>query len=213
MNTNLSIQTVLGPEFIGRKAELELLRERVEDALRGRGSVVAVAGEAGAGKTRLINEVKREAAERGMVLLCGTGDPVHSGLAYGVFLGVLTDYVRSSSRSERSVLRETIEELAPYLRDAVFPRAGRRPEPPSADVNPELRQMLFLARLSRMLLESARRRPVMLCLEDLHWADSASLRLLQYLATKNAEAPLLIVCAYRPEEVRGGGTGGSPGDP
>ncbi|MBI4531683.1 MAG: tetratricopeptide repeat protein [Candidatus Latescibacteria bacterium] len=196
-----SERTELRPALVGRETELTLLRNRTEDALHGRGAVVGVAGEAGAGKTRLIAEIESEATRRGMVCLRGEGDPARSGMAYGLFLGVLSGYLQVCSRREQSALYRMIEELAPHLRDVLLPKARRQVEP-SADMNPELRQMLFIARLSRMLLEFARRCPTVLCLEDLHWTDSASLRLLQYLTTKCAEAPLLIVFSYRPEEER-----------
>ena len=192
----------LNPALVGRKSQLALLQRWMEEALESRGSVVAVAGEAGIGKTRLMVEAETGARARGMLFLRGAGDSTRSGLAYGLFVGVLSTYLEHASPSEQSALQETVEELAPHLREVLFPQTHPRLESPASDLNPDLRQTLFLARLAHLLLELVRQRPVVLCLEDLHWADSASLRALHYLATRNADAPLMIVGTYRPEELQ-----------
>lgn len=190
--------TELKPALIGRDAGLARLRDRlVEVALFSSGSIVLVAGEHGAGKTRLVAEVEREARAWGVAFLSGTGDPERPDLPCGLFLGVLRDYLKYSARRERRVLREMIAELAPHLWEPLFPRSRHRPSPPDRD--PDLRQALFLARLGHLLLASSQQRPAVLCLEDLHWADPASLQLLCQLAGKNAAASILIVGTYRPE--------------
>lgn len=192
----------LSPTLIGRDSPLASLRSRMEKALEGRGSVGIVAGEVGVGKTRLMAEVEREAGERGMRYLRGAGDPTQPGLAYGLFIGVLTAYLRDAAPPEQHALQETIEELAPHLQEVLFPRTPRRLEFPVTELDPDLRQTLFLARLARLLLELAQQQPAVVCFEDLHWADSASLQALRYLVTRNGDAPLMLVATYRLEEVQ-----------
>lgn len=190
--------TALKPALIGRDAGLARLRDRLVDAaLFSRGSVVLMAGEHGAGKTRLIAEVEREARTWGVRFLNGTGDPERPDLPCGLFLGVLRDYLKYSEPRERRALRETIAELAPQLWEPLFPYSRRQPSP--SDREPNLRQALFLARLGQLLLASCQQRPTVLCLEDLHWADPTSLQLLFQLAGKGAAVSLLVVGTYRPE--------------
>lgn len=190
--------TELKPALVGRDAGLARLRDRLmEAALFSSGSVVLVAGEHGAGKTRLVAEVEREARAWGVRLLSGTGDPERSDLPCGLFLGVLRDYLKFSEPRARRVLRETIAELAPQLWRPLFPRSRRQPSPSYRD--PNLRQALFLTRLGQLLLASSQQRPTVLCLEDLHCADPSSLQLLCQLVGKGAAASLLIVGTYRPE--------------
>jgi tetratricopeptide (TPR) repeat protein len=171
----------------------------MEEVVAGEGAVVLVAGENGVGKSRLVAELAREAAGRGIWCLSGNGDPARSDLAYGAFLGVLRACMQHGSSRQRRVVREMVEGLAPHLCGSLFPRARRRSRADAAAMNPDFRQVLFLARLTRLLLEEARQHPVLLCLDDLHWADSASLQLLGHLARKSAAAPVMIVAIYRSE--------------
>lgn len=189
--------TILEPALVGRDAELARLRDRLmEAAVFGSGSVVLVAGERGTGKTRLMAEVQREAKAWGAVFLAGAGDPAHPRLPCGLFLGPLRAYLHCSAC--REPLQETIAQLAPHLWDSLFPHS-RRPSSPAPAIDPELCQSLLLACLAHLLLELSRQQPLVLCLEDLHWADPASLQLLGQLAGKSASAPLLIAGTYRPE--------------
>lgn len=195
---NLShTSTEMKPVLVGRQAELALLRQKLEETQRSRGSVVLVAGEAGVGKTRLVAEIERESQGQGMLFLSSTGEPRRADLAYGIFTGVLRGFLQHGTYRERRLMQETVEELAPQLRDTLISVPARNGHPPGG--SPELRQRLFLGRLTSMLLERTRWQPVVLCLEDLHWADSASLQLLLYLANKNQATPLTIMGTYCPQ--------------
>ena len=194
-------QTDLDPALIGREEELKLLRRMMDELDEGRGSAVIVSGDAGIGKTRLMDEVEREARDRGMLFLRGSGDARQAGLAYGVFVEGLKVYLEHTSASGRTDLQKTVAELAPHLWDSLFPDEPMPQAAATADMNPELRQALFLARLGRLLLNLSQRHHMVLCLEDLHWVDSASLRLLNFLAGRNADIPLLILGTYRPDQL------------
>lgn len=184
------------PILVDRDLELAVLRDGIKQTLEGRGALVAVAGETGVGKTRLMEELASEARKRRILFLHGAANPSRSDLAYGLFVGVLRDYLQYASSGERQVLQETVAELVPHLGDALFPRTGAASPEPVTGPDPELCQTFFLAALARLLLELSQRRAVVLCLEDLHWADSASLQALSYLATRNEDARLMIVATY-----------------
>jgi len=196
-------QPELTPALIGRDAEMELLGRKMDEVSQGMGAVVVVSGEAGMGKTRLMEEAERQARERDLLFLRGAGDSRRAGLAYGVFVEELNVYLEYVSAEERTQLREAVAELAPHLWNSLFP-TEEAPEPAEPDMNPQLRQALFLARLGRLLLNLALRQPLILCLEDLHWADSASLYLLSLLVSRNVDVPLMILGTCRPERQEGG---------
>ncbi len=191
----------LEPALVGRDVALARLRDRLVDAaMFDRGSAVLVAGERGMGKTRLVDQVAREAGVWGVAFLRGAGAPARPDLPCGLFVEVLRAYyLKYWGRRERGTLREIVAGLAPQLWEPLFPLRRRPPSSSEGATSPQLRQALFLARLGQLLLESGRQRPAVLCLEDLHWADRASLQLLCQLAHQSASSSLLIVGTYRPE--------------
>ena len=187
--------------LIGREPDLALLRERMSLAAAGSGSVLLLAGEMGLGKTRLVAEVEQLCRHSRMLFLCGRGDPAQSGVAYGLFAGVLRDLARHATPHECEKLSAMIDRLAPHLRSAAYPENRELSGSPQVS-DPVLRQSLFLARLTRLITAMSRQRPLVLCLEDLHLADSASLQLLRCLAGRCASHALLVLATFRPEEVR-----------
>ena len=201
MNDLPAEQTELNPALVERDAEMRFLDQKMGQATHAMGSVVLVSGEPGMGKTRLMDEAEELARERGLLFLRGAGDARRAGLAYGVFVEELGVYLEHVSAEEATQLRDAVGELAPHLWSSLFPT--ETPPQAAPDMNPQLRQSLFLARLGRLLLNLARRQPMVLCLEDLHWADSASLQLLSFLASRNAEISLLILGTYRPGKQEG----------
>lgn len=203
--------TGINPALVGRQAELALLSQTLEETLEGRGSVVLVAGEGGVGKTRLVAEVERESRGRGMLFLGSAGERQRAGLAYGSFTGVLRGFLQQGTYRERQLMQEMVAELAPQLRNTLISVPAKNGHSPSGG-SPELRQRLFLARLASLLLERTRWQPVVICLEDLHWADSASLQLLLYLANKNPATPLTIIGTYCPSSALAGGVERRPAD-
>src|SRR5207302_1218191 len=138
-----------------------------------------LAGEAGIGKTRLMAELARRAHERGALVLAGRS-PEESVVPYQPFLEALRHYVLNVPFTElRANAREYGSELArlvPELRR----RAPELPPPPSGEPDTE-RYRLFEAVVG-LLAEISSSSPVMLVLDDLHWADKPTLLLLRHLA-------------------------------
>lgn len=193
----------LQPALIGRESELLQLRRRLSEAAQGQGTVTVLRGELGAGKTRLVDEMSGIAAELGYQVLRGQADAAAEKLPYGLFAGVLADCAAGSDAARQTVV-QLVGQLAPHLWSTVFPDAPAPDEEEPAD-SPELRQSLLLARLVPMLTGLAQDRPVLVALEDLHWADSASLQAFQHLSQQVGGssidgASLVVVSAVRPEE-------------
>jgi predicted ATPase len=201
MDNSSAEQLELNPVLIEREEEMELLCRRMDEAKRGWSTAVILSGEPGLGKTRMTEEAEREARERGLLFLRGAGDSRQAGLAYGVFVQELGVYLEHVSADERDELRQAVAEFAPHLWGSLFPTEPPPKEAP--EMLPDLRQALFLARLGRLLLKLSQRQPIVLCLEDLHWADSASLQLLSFLASRNSSASMFILGTYRPGEQEG----------
>ncbi|MEW6755688.1 MAG: ATP-binding protein, partial [Candidatus Latescibacterota bacterium] len=152
------------PVLAGREAEMARLRHGLGRAAAGRGSVVLVSGETGLGKTRLLEELGRQAREDDMLFLGGGGEQSRSALPYGAFVGVLRGYLRHGTLRERQALQQAVEEGAPQLHGSLVPVPHRNGSGRSAGDSPELRRRLFLARLAARLFELGQRCPLAVCL-------------------------------------------------
>ena len=169
--------------LIGRETELAWLEEAVADALAGRGALVLLAGEAGVGKTRLAEEV---AAAGDALALRGAASPA-AALPYGPMLGALRGHLRSAPGALTSCgpLQGHLALLLPELGPSVA----------ESD-----RATLFEA-LRCALATIAAGSPAVILLDDLQWSDDATLELLGALADPLRELPILVVGAYRSDEV------------
>jgi len=178
--------------FVGRHAELEQLLDAWSRAARGRGGLVFVGGEAGIGKTRLALELIHAVEERGgRVLLGSTGSP--EAIPYqSIVVALRSALPLVESLRVGDVWLATLATLLPEVRRVVtLP-------PPRVDPANE-RARLFEA-LARALAALAKARPVLLVLEDLHWAQEATIAALAFLQRRVALAPVLIVATYRDDE-------------
>lgn len=183
--------------FVGRSDELSTLRTFMP---RGEGQgrrIVLVGGEAGSGKSRLVHEFAHEAAAQGMLVLYGACDTV-ARTPYRPFVDVLEHLVRSTDPATlRTDLGPAGGELTRLLPDLAL-RVGDLPDPVSADPDTE-RHRLHTA-VTDLLRNTARRRPLLLVLEDGHWADIPSLLLLRHVARAGTDIRVLLVATFRDTE-------------
>jgi tetratricopeptide (TPR) repeat protein len=183
---------------VGRPVERRLAAELVAAAAAGRGGLVLVSGEAGIGKTRLTEEAAAEAHDRGTATLLGRCLEAEQAVPWLPLLEVL----------EQLAGQLPDEELLALLGDAgpevtrVVPSLRRRfPElPPPLDLPAEQARHLLYSSLRDVLLRLAAVRPLLLVLEDLHWADSATLTLLEHLVDRLETARILVLGTYRSDE-------------
>jgi DNA-binding SARP family transcriptional activator/tetratricopeptide (TPR) repeat protein len=179
--------------LVGRAADLARLRRALTEARGGRGGAVAVLGEAGIGKTRLVEEMAHEAAHQGFRLIAGRAHESERILPFGLWIGALRE-------SGALVDREALEAIGmPWRRELarLFPELDPRRAARSG-LDDHLR--IFEA-VAELLTALARRRPVLIVLEDLHWADDTSLRLAAFLARRLARLCVCFAFTARGEEL------------
>jgi tetratricopeptide (TPR) repeat protein len=188
-------------DFAGRAAELRALRSALAGAARGRGRLVLLVGEPGIGKTRLAEEFARQAAARGIPAYFGRVHEGADGSSYRPWIDLIGACVakRGAPQAWAELSRDGASELArlvPELRDGV-------PAPADREVvdDGDLRFRLFEA-VTRFFLREASDQPTLLVLDDLHWADEASLALLAYLSRSLRGSRLLVLGACREADLR-----------
>jgi DNA-binding SARP family transcriptional activator/DNA polymerase III delta prime subunit len=180
-------------DVVGREHELDRLRQAFQAVEAGHGTTVLIAGPAGIGKTLLATRVARHARNRGATVLSGRCiDLVGAGLPYLPLVEALRPLCRSPLLDEvKDDLRE-LPRLHPDLADSL-------PLTPHTD-GAESRLRLF-AEVVAVLDYVGREGPVVLLLEDLHWADGSTLDLIAYLAHAVQQRPVLLVATYRSDAV------------
>jgi DNA-binding SARP family transcriptional activator len=194
--------------FIGRTAERTALTRAWETARSGQVQFVFVDGEAGVGKTRLLQETA--AGWAGARVLVGTSHPLDINQPYHPIIDVLRDYARDLAELPAlpGVSDDWLSELtrlAPELREKrlALHSALRVPTVPerSGLIEAEQERNRLFEAVSRFLQGLAQLQPVVLLLDDTHWADPSTLALLAYLAHALQRARLLVVCTYRGAEI------------
>ncbi|MCU1448319.1 MAG: ATPase, partial [Acidimicrobiales bacterium] len=176
--------------FVGRSSELATLRAAWQKGEGGDRQVVLVAGEPGIGKTTLAVRVAEQAAAEGAVVLFGRCDE-ESVVPFQPFVEAVSHYVSTAPADERaSHVEPRAAELAPLV-PSLDSEPGARRTGAESD-----RYRLFEA-VADLFAGIATDAPILLLLDDLHWADRPSLQLLQHLVRRTHEVPLLIVGTYR----------------
>jgi DNA-binding CsgD family transcriptional regulator/tetratricopeptide (TPR) repeat protein len=188
------------PTFVGRAAELGLLDDARRRAASGRSAVVVVGGEAGVGKTRLVDElIGRCQAEDVRVLVGGCIELGEEGVPFAPVVAALQGMLRGMDPEvARSWIGHGRADLARLL-----PELGGPPAGDGQAVGPELTSAQ--GRLFELLLDLVERiaaeRPTVLVLEDLHWADQSTRDLLGFLVRGLRRPGLLLVLTYRTDEL------------
>jgi class 3 adenylate cyclase/tetratricopeptide (TPR) repeat protein len=186
--------------LVERDAERANLRRAVDEARSGRGSLVLVAGEAGVGKSRLVAEIAREAEARGMRVLTGHCVESVGAAPYLPYVEMIEQAV--SNPRNPLVLQDALAGVAPEI--ARIAPALRRQLPdigPPVELPPELAQRYLWNSVGEFVTRGAQGLPLLLILEDLHWADDSTVLLTEYLAPLLPDLPALLLGTYRDGEV------------
>jgi class 3 adenylate cyclase len=187
----------LCPILVGRIDELNLLEDALLAAHRGEGQVVVVAGDAGMGKTRLVNELRQRAERAGTLVMVGTNAEADLSLPYLPFVEAIGNYLATAD-VEAIKLRlgpATCRQLAQLLPQMEMQTMLVEPGDPA-----QAKQRLFESILSLLRL-SAERSGLLLVLEDLHWADASTRELLEFLVRRVRRTRILLLGTYRSDEM------------
>ncbi len=197
VDTASAVDGAVSGEFIGRTAELASLRAALSRSSGAGPHAVLVSGPAGIGKTRLSTEFAEVAVRQGYRTLWGRCIEGQS-VAFSLWADLLRGFARSE---EASFVRSVLEPAAPELVQ-VLPslRTYLSNTGASLPADPELARLALLDGLVGLLTRIAERRGCVYFLEDIHWADGPSLRLLQTLALQRTSDRLLIVATHRDDE-------------
>lgn len=184
--------------FVGRDAELEELKTWWGEAARRQGRLVMITGEAGVGKTRLVEEFARVAESQGGRVLKGFAYPTGSA-PYQAILSALRSALPMLAVLEVDpTFLAAVAALAPELQARCAQQGRVLPQLVSDD--PERDRARLFEGIAVCLEALARPRPVALILEDLHWVGAGTFALLEWIARRGLQHPLFILVTYRQEE-------------
>lgn len=194
--------------FVGREQEVEIIRDAWKEATDGRGRTLLLRGEAGIGKSRLLEMARQADSGRPREVFeaqCSSyqaNSPLfpivetlerRMGIGKETAAGEKLDLIEQFAASRATGIKEAPAVLAELLS---VPAADRFPE---VYIPPARRRQWLTEVLAELLLHSAGGSPVLLLIEDLHWADPSTLDLLGEIVTRQRNRPALVVCTARPE--------------
>jgi hypothetical protein len=175
-----------------REGELARVDALLAAARAGRGGVLLITGRAGIGKTMLLGAARERAGQAGMQVLAGRGGELESGFSFGVARQLFEPLLAGTGAAERDAL------LAGAARRALVALEGQAGAAPSAaGSEPPFAVMHGLYWLA---VNASGAGPVLVAVDDVHWADQASLRFLLYLADRLAGLPVALVLSWRAAE-------------
>ncbi len=186
--------------LVGRDRELAALRGAVAALRQGRGGVVSLVGEPGLGKTRLLAELRREAA--GVRWLECRGISYDTTRPYGLFQQLIRQMCAIDERDAPDVARAKIDRTvggAERMRRAYEILLGVEREPESAALAGEALKREIQEAMSETVRRGASQAPALLVCDDLHWADPASIELILHLLPLARETRYLTILAFRPD--------------
>ena len=193
--------------FVGRDTELAALGQALARAGAGHGQVVALVGEAGVGKSRLVYECIHSHQTQGWLVLESASVSYGKATPYFPVLDLLRRYAHVDERDDTRTMRAKVTgqllTLDETLQDAIPPLLALLDalpdDSPFLRLDPPQRRQRTLAALKRVLLRESQVQPVLVVFEDLHWIDSETQALLDSLVESLPTARLLLLVNYRPE--------------
>ena len=193
--------------FVGRDAEVEQLRQALEQAATGRGQIIAVVGEPGVGKSRLFHEFIHSHRTQGWLVLEFEAVSYGKATPYLPLVELLKRYFKivggDDARAIRAKVTGNVLTLDEALKDSIPPLLWLLDALPEDHkflaLDPPQRRDSSLDAVKRVLLRESHRQPLLLVFEDLHWIDAETQRLLDSLVESLPTVPVLLAANFRPE--------------
>ncbi len=195
--------------MVGRGLEKEQAAQKLDEALAGHGQVLAIRGEAGIGKSRLVAEIVQLTHLHGVNVYAGEAQSYGTNISYQVWQGVWSGLFQMdpllSTQEKQQAIERQLSQISPnlLLRAPLLGNLLNIPFPDNeltASFDAKLRKSSLEALLVDCLRAWARKSPLVVVLENCHWMDALSLDLLDVISRTLADQPVLMVLTYRPGE-------------
>ena len=188
-------ETAFDPPFVGRSRETASLHRIVAEVLAGSTRIVAIAGEPGIGKTRLAHETATFASRHGFQVFWGRCNESGWAPSYWPWIQIIRSYITAS---DRKTVQSLMGKRAMHIGEVVEEVRDLLPDLPHPDpVEPQVRRYLFFQAATGFIERASQRQPLLLIIDDLHWADTSSLHLLEFLTQSIHDGRVLLIATYR----------------
>lgn len=206
----LGSERMIFSEMVGRDSELSRLELHLLKSINNEGSIVNIIGEAGIGKSRLIGEFKKKDAIRKVNLLEGRALSIGKNLSFHPIIDIIKNWVaikEDDSKKEttfklekaiKEVCPEGVEEIFPFIATLMGMKLTGKYAERLKGIEGEALEKLILKSLRELLIKAAERKALVVIIEDLHWADMSSIKLLESLFRLAEDHPILFINVFRP---------------
>ena len=196
--------------MVGRDQELNRLELQVMKVINGEGSVVNIIGEAGIGKSRLMAELRRREVMQKVTLLEGRAISIGRNLSFHPLIDLLKQWAGISEedseaaafdkleRTIRAIHPEEAEEILPFVATLMGLKLKGKYAERVQGIEGEALEKLIFKNIRELLIKGSERTPTVIVMEDLHWADTSSLLLLQSLYRLAEKHRILFINLFRP---------------
>jgi len=203
-------------EMVGREKELNKLELQLAKAIDGDGSVVNIIGEAGIGKSRLFAELKNRGSLKRVMLLEGKAISIGRNLAFHPIIDLLKHWARIGGNDSeatalsklesavQNVCKEDADEIVPFLATLMGMQLLGRYAERVAGIDGGALEKLILKNVRDLLSKASELIPLVIVMEDLHWADTSSIELLESLFRLAESKSILFVNLFRPDHAETG---------
>ncbi len=206
----LGAERMIYSEMVGRDKELSELEYHLLKAIHGQGSIVNIVGDAGIGKSRLVAEFKRKNIAREVIFLEGRALSIGKNLSFHPIIDVIKNWagIKDDVNKPENIqkLLSAVQEIDPEGAEERFPFIGALTGMKLAakyaerlkGIEGEALEKLILKCLKELIIKAAHKRPLVFIIEDLHWADISSVKLLEPLFRLAESQSILFINVFRP---------------
>jgi len=194
-------------KIVGRDREIEKIKKAISSIKQGKGQIIAITGEAGIGKSRLTQELIKQLKKRKYTIFEGDCVSFGTAFSYHPWVDMLTDFFHilpeDTTKERKHKIKKAVMSVNPGLKDWL-PIIGELmgvsyPETSLTKfLDAKIRKQRIFDITFDLLKSPVKTKPVCIIIEDLHWADSASLELTNYIARNLKDKPFLLTLIFRP---------------
>jgi tetratricopeptide (TPR) repeat protein len=213
----LGAERMIYSEMIGRDKDLDRLELQVMKAVNGEGSIVNIIGEAGIGKSRLVAELKNQNVIKKVVLLEGRAISIGRNLSFHPIIDLLKHWalireddseaaaINKLENAIRQVYQEEMHEVLPFVATLMGMKLSGRYAERVKGIEGEALEKLILKKVRDLLIMATEINPLVIVAEDMHWADTSSIELMESLFRLAESQRILFVNVFRPGHKETGG--------